>query len=106
MLILHWLKENITWPDRVSGPPLLSSSWGSSQRFSFHLTAEDRLTRSKWMRRMAAFYGCMALLVFGLIMLTKPSSVVPKEARDRQTWSARLQGERLNRNADVSGNTR
>jgi hypothetical protein len=55
---------------------------------------------------MAAFYGCMALLVFGLIMLTKPSSVVPKEARDRQTWSARLQGERLNRNADVSGNTR
>jgi hypothetical protein len=55
---------------------------------------------------MVAFYGCMALLVFGLVMLTKPSSVVPNEARDQQTWSAHLQGEQLNRNADVSGNTR
>jgi hypothetical protein len=79
MLILHCLKESIPWPAR-----------GSSQRFSFDLTAEDRLTRSKWMRRMAVFYGCMALFVFGLIMLTKPWSVAPNEARDQQTQSVGL----------------
>lgn len=55
---------------------------------------------------MAVFYGCMVLLVFGLIMLTKPSRVVPNETGDHQTWSAGVHGEWLNRNADVSGNTR
>ena len=55
---------------------------------------------------MVVFYGCMALLVLGIIALTKPSRVVPNEARDRQTWSAHLQGEPANRNADVSGSTR
>jgi hypothetical protein len=74
----------------------LSCSW----------TGEDRRTYAKWWRAIAVFYGCMALLVLGIIALTKPSHVVPNEAGDRQTWSARLQGEQLNRNADVAGNTR
>jgi hypothetical protein len=73
---------------------------------SCNWTREDRRTCAKWGRAMVVFYGCIALLVLGIIAQTKPSRVVPNEARDRQTWSARLQGERLNRNADVSGNTR
>ena len=48
---------------------------------------------------MAVFYGCMALFVFGFIILTRPSSVATNEARDGQTWSAGLQGERMDRNA-------
>jgi hypothetical protein len=73
---------------------------------SCNWTGEDRRTFAKWRRVMAVFYGCMALLVLGIIVLTKPSRVVPHEASDRQTWSARLQGEELNRNAEVLGNTR
>jgi hypothetical protein len=65
------------------------------------LTEEYRLTRAMWMRGMAVFYGCMALLVFGLIVLTKPSSVAPDEAKARQTWSAGLQSERMDRKADL-----
>jgi hypothetical protein len=55
---------------------------------------------------MAVFYGCMAFFVFGLIMLTKPSGVAPNEARDQPTWPTGLQGERINRNADVSWKAR
>ena len=40
---------------------------------SCNWTEEDRRTRAKWMRAMAVFYGCMALFVFGFIMLTRPS---------------------------------
>jgi hypothetical protein len=53
----------------------LSSNW----------TEEDRRTRAKWMRAMAVFYGCVALFVFGLIVLTKPPSVALNETRDHQT---------------------
>jgi hypothetical protein len=59
---------------------------------SYNWTEEDRLTCAKWRRGMAVFYGCMALIVFGLIVLTKSSSVAVNEARDRPTWSAGLQG--------------
>jgi hypothetical protein len=68
-------------------------------------TGEDRRTYVKWGRAMGVLYVCMALLVLGTIALTK-SRVAPNEARDRQTWSARLQGEQPNRNADMLGNTR
>ena len=74
----------------------LSSNW----------TEEDRRTRAKWMRAMAVFYGCMALFVFGFIMLTRPSSVATNAARDGHTWSAGLQGERMDRNAQMSGKAR
>ena len=54
-----------------------------NRRFlSYNWTEEDQHTYVKWRRRMAVFYGCMALLVFGLIALTKPSSVPPNEAGD------------------------
>jgi len=48
----------------------------------YHWTEEDRHARAKWGRGMAVFYGCMALLVFGRIALTKRSSVRPNEAGD------------------------
>jgi hypothetical protein len=48
------------------------------------------------MRGMAAFYGCMALLVFGLIVLSKLSSPAPNEARG-------LQAARDKPGADLSG---
>jgi hypothetical protein len=73
---------------------------------SCNWTEEDRLTCAKWRRGMAVFYGCVALLVFGLIVLTKPSSVAPNEVTDHQTWSARLQGDRINSNPDVSWKAR
>ena len=74
----------------------LSSNW----------TEEDRRTRAKWMRAMAVFYGCAALFVFGFILVTRPPSVATNEARDGQTWSAGLQGERMDRNAQMSGKAR
>jgi hypothetical protein len=73
---------------------------------SYEWTEEDRLTCARWRRGMAVFYGCMALFVFGFIMLTRPSSVATNEARDGQTWSAGLQGERMDRNAQMSEKAR
>jgi hypothetical protein len=73
---------------------------------SCNWTEEDRRTRAKWMRAMAVFYGCVALFVFGLIVLTKPPSVALNETRDHQTWSADLQGDRIDRNTHVSGKAR
>src|SRR6476469_8598893 len=51
-------------------------------------TEEDRRTHAKWMRVIAVFYGCVALCVSGLVVLTRPSSVAPNEARDRESWAA------------------
>ena len=59
-------------------------------------TEDDRLTRTKWMRGVGIFYGCLALLGLGAIALIKLStSVAPNGAADRQTWGAGLQGERV-----------
>jgi hypothetical protein len=58
-------------------------------------TEDDRLTRVKWMRGMAIFYGCIGLLVLGVITLTRPSSVAPSQARERQTLTAASPGERM-----------
>jgi hypothetical protein len=69
---------------------------------SCNWTEEDRRTRAKWMRAMAVFYGCVALFIFGLIVLTKPPSV----ALNHQTRSADLQGDRIDRNTHVSGKAR
>jgi hypothetical protein len=68
---------------------------------SCNWTEEDRRTSAQWVRGMAVFYTCIALLVLGVIALTKPSSVAPNEPGDRQTSSAGLQGERIDRNADM-----
>ena len=73
---------------------------------TYKWTQEDQLTRVKWMRAMAVFYGFVALFVFGLIMLTKPPSVALNETRQYQTWSADLQGDRIDRNTHVSGKAR
>jgi hypothetical protein len=62
---------------------------------SCNWTEEDQRTRAKWMRAMVVFYGCLGLLVLGLIVLAKPSSVVPNGAADRQTWRAGLPGEQV-----------
>jgi hypothetical protein len=40
-----------------------------------HWTEEDRLTRARWMRGMAIFYGCIGLVLLGIIAFVKPSSV-------------------------------
>jgi hypothetical protein len=48
------------------------------------------------MRAMAALYGCMALIVLGLIVLTKGSSLPPDDASDRRAWPGGLQAEREN----------
>jgi hypothetical protein len=55
---------------------------------------KDRLTYVKWTRGIAVFYGCIAFLVFALLVLTKPSRVAPNEPSDRQTSSVGLDGER------------
>jgi hypothetical protein len=68
---------------------------------SYNLTEEDRLTHAKWLRAMAAFYGCVALLVLGLIVLTQASSLPPDEASDRRVWPSGLQAERGNPGADL-----
>jgi hypothetical protein len=48
----------------------------------------------------------MALLVFGLIMLTKHVERCAERGQGSADLVRPLQGERLNRNANVSGNTR
>jgi hypothetical protein len=63
---------------------------------SYNWTEEDRLMCSRWTRSMAVFYGCAALLIFGLIVLTKPPSPAPDQA-------SRLQAARGNPGADLSG---
>jgi len=73
---------------------------------SCNWTEEDRLTCARWRRGMAVLYGCVAFLVFGLIVLTKQPNVAPNDTRDRQTWSAGLQSDRINLNPDVSGKAR
>jgi hypothetical protein len=45
---------------------------------------------------MAVFYGCVALLVFGLIVLTKPPRPAPDQASPLQTARGHL-------GADLSG---
>jgi hypothetical protein len=64
---------------------------------------KDRLTYVKWMRGIAVFYGCIAFLVFALLVLTKPLSVAPN---DRQTSSVGLEGAQTNHTVDVSWKTR
>jgi hypothetical protein len=73
---------------------------------SCNWTEEDRRTYAQWARGMTLYYTCIALLVLGVIALTKPSSIAPNEPADRQTSSAGLQGERVDRNADMSRKTR
>ena len=66
--------------------------------FPYDLTPEDRLTRARWMRGVAVFYGSAELLLFGFIaaqrMLAEPngatrivnapaSSAPPRSAVDR-----------------------
>jgi hypothetical protein len=58
------------------------------------------------MRTIAIFYGCMALFVFGFILVTRPSSVATNKARDGQTLAAGPQGEGMDHNARMSGKTR
>jgi hypothetical protein len=45
---------------------------------------------------VVVFYGCAAFLMFGIIVLTKPSSPAPDQARGLQTA-------RSNLGADLSG---
>jgi predicted small integral membrane protein len=63
---------------------------------NYNWTEEDRLTWVSWRRRMAVFYGCAALLIFGIIVLTKPSSPTP----DQASSSLAARG---NPGADLSG---
>jgi hypothetical protein len=45
----------------------------------YNLTPEDRAAHSKWVRVVAAFYGCAALLLLlAAITLPGPSSVQPR----------------------------
>jgi hypothetical protein len=55
---------------------------------TYKWTQEDWLTRAKWMRAVAIFYGCIGLIVVGALALTKSSSIAPNEATDRQAWRA------------------
>jgi hypothetical protein len=71
----------------------------------YKLTEEDRLTRIKWMHGMVTLYGCIALLVFGLIVLTKSSSREPDEVTGDQTLSVGVQPQQGNSGADRSGST-
>ena len=55
---------------------------------------------------MAVFYGCVALFVFGFILITRPSSVATDKARDGQSWTVGLPGERMDYNAQMSAKAR
>jgi hypothetical protein len=57
----------------------------SRRSLSYNWTEEDRLVWVRCRRRMAVFYGCAALLIFGIIMLTKQSSPAPDQASGLQT---------------------
>jgi|SRR6516165_8119047 hypothetical protein len=59
-------------------------------------TEEDRLTLARWRRHVAVFYGCAALLIVVIIVLTKASS----PASDQPSH---LQAARSNPGADLSG---
>jgi hypothetical protein len=63
---------------------------------SCNWTEEDRLTLVRWRRNVAVFYGCAALLIFGTIVLSKPSSPAPDQASSLQTARGHL-------GADLSG---
>jgi hypothetical protein len=73
---------------------------------SYNWTEEDRRTSAQWGRGMTVFYACIALLVLAVIALSKPSSVASNEPGDRQTSSAGLPGERIDRNVDMSRKAR
>jgi predicted small integral membrane protein len=66
----------------------------SRRSLSYNWTEEDRLVWVRWRRHMAVFYGCAALLIFGIIVLTKASSPTPDKATSLQTarGSADLSG--------------
>jgi predicted small integral membrane protein len=68
----------------------------SRRSLSYNWTEEDRLVWVRWRRHMAVFYGCAALLIFVIIVLTKPSSPGPDQASGLQTA-------RGNPGADLSG---
>ena len=59
-------------------------------------TEEDRLTLIRWKRHVAVFYGCAALLIVGIIVLTKASSPTSNQP-------SHLQAARSNPGADLSG---
>jgi hypothetical protein len=63
-------------------------------------TEEDRRTRAKWMRRVGIIYGCIALLLFGMIAIIKPSSVASNGMTDLKVGSAGMPSERGDRDAD------
>ena len=52
---------------------------------SYNWREEDRLIFSRWTRSMVVFYGSAALLIFGLIVLTKPPSPAPDQATRLQS---------------------
>jgi hypothetical protein len=64
------------------------------RHINYNWTEEDRHTYAEWRRGMAVFYGCIALIVFGLFALSQRWRGPTDEAQDRQTWSAGLQGDR------------
>ena len=91
MVLAQQRRQNTSSASQMNGSPL-GCNW----------TDEDRLTRAKWMRGMAVFYGCMALLVFGLILLTKPSGLAPDEGGDESHlvgWPAGRTGKSRRRSA-------
>jgi hypothetical protein len=57
----------------------------SRRSLSCNWTEEDRLTLVRWRRHVAVFYGCAALLIVGIIVLTKASSPAPGQASPLQT---------------------
>jgi hypothetical protein len=66
---------------------------------SYNWTEEERITCARWRRGMAVFYGCAALIVFGLVLLSRLSGLAPNEASDREAWSAGFAGRASNRRA-------
>ena len=44
--------------------------------------------RAKWMRGVAIFYGCLTLLLLGVVAIIKPSSITPNGFTDRKVWAA------------------
>src|SRR5262249_34040203 len=76
----HSTSTAVDYPDRsTKGRRLqLLPEYGKGKRKSRSMirpssdwTPEDRLTRARWMRAVGIFYGCIALIVFGFVLINE-----------------------------------
>jgi hypothetical protein len=83
-------RRNSLLASSFEGIDIRASSADNMDRRSltYKWTQEDRLTRSRWMRGLAIFYGCISLLLFVVMAGIKPSHVARNGPTYRSVESA------------------